>query len=96
MPGEAPYVLFGLWAIAMLVFFVQATQLSCRIEARSPDLVNRTGIPRKAMLFHTVINLKVARDAETQALRRRMIGLLLVVVAGFVLMSVGLFFLRDA
>jgi len=90
MPGEALYVLFGLWAIAMLVVFVQATRLSYRIEARSPDLANRSGVPRKAMLFHTIANLNVARDAETQALRRRMIMLLLVVVAGFLAMAAGI------
>ena len=87
MPGEALYVLSGLWAIAMLVVFVQATRLSYRIEARSPDLANRSGVPRKAMLFHTIANLKVARDAETQALRWRMIRLLLVVAAGFVVLA---------
>jgi hypothetical protein len=90
MPGEALYVLFGLWALAMLVVFVQATRLSYRIEARSPDLTNRSGVPRKAMLFHTITNLKVARDAETQALRRRMIMLLLLVVAGFLAMAAGI------
>ncbi|WP_413467798.1 BrnA antitoxin family protein [Mesorhizobium sp. B2-8-5] len=35
MTGEALYVLFVLWALAMLVVFVQATRLSYRIEARS-------------------------------------------------------------
>ncbi|MBZ9990719.1 hypothetical protein LB572_26800 [Mesorhizobium sp. BH1-1-5] len=90
MPGEALYVLFGLWALAMLVVFVQATRLSYRIEARSPGLTNRSGVPRKAMLFHTITNLNVARDAETQALRRRMIMLLLVVVAGFLAMAAGI------
>jgi hypothetical protein len=90
MPGEALYVLFGLWAIAVLVVFVQATRLSYRIEARSPDLANRSGVPRKAMLFHTIANLNVARDEETQALRRRMIRLLLVVIAGFALMAAGI------
>ena len=92
MPGEALYVLFGLWALAMLVVFIQATRLSYRIEARSPGLTNRSGLPRKAMLFHTITNLNVARDEETQALRRRMIRLLLVVVAGFVLMAAGIGF----
>jgi hypothetical protein len=70
MPGEALYVLFGLWALAMLVVFVQATRLSYRIEARSPDLTNRSGVPRKAMLFHTITNLKVSR-AVAELERRR-------------------------
>lgn len=90
MPGEALYILFGFWALAILVAFVQATRLSYRIEARSPDLANRSGVPRKAMLFHTITNTNVARDEETQALRRRMNRLLLIVVAGFALMAAGI------
>ena len=86
------YLLAGVWAIAILVVFVQAVRLSYRIEARSPGLVNRSGYPRKAMLFHTITNINVARDEETQAMRRRMNRLLLVVVAGFVVMAAGIGF----
>ncbi|MCC6205104.1 MAG: hypothetical protein IT533_08915, partial [Hyphomicrobiales bacterium] len=64
--------LTGLWGIVMLAVFVAAIRLSYRIEARSPDLKNRSGVPRKAMIFHTVTNLGVARDDETQSMRRRM------------------------
>jgi hypothetical protein len=84
------YGLAGVWAIVMLVIFFQAIRLSYRIEARSPELVNRTGIPRNAMIFHTVTNLNVARDAETQALRRRMNLLLLINLAGFLLLWLGI------
>lgn len=80
------YWLAGVWGIVMVAVFIQAIRLSYRIEARSPDLVNGSGLPRKAMMFHTVTNLKVARDAETQAMRRRMNMLLLVNLAGFVLL----------
>ena len=90
MPGEAVYLLFGVWALAILVVFIQAIRLSYRIEARSPDLTNRSGFPRNAMMFHTITNLSVARDEETQGLRRKMIGLLLMVVAGFVLLAAGI------
>ncbi|MBN9222812.1 MAG: hypothetical protein J0I79_33185 [Mesorhizobium sp.] len=90
MAGETLYLLAGVWAIAILAVFVMAIRLSYRIEARSPDLTNRGGFPRKAMLFHTVANLKVARDEETQAMRRRMNGLLLIVLAGFVIMAAGI------
>ncbi|TIX06773.1 MAG: hypothetical protein E5V44_12995, partial [Mesorhizobium sp.] len=62
MPGEAVYLLFGVWALAILVVFIQAIRLSYRIEARSPDLTNRSGLPRNAMMFHTITNLSVARD----------------------------------
>ncbi|RUW24319.1 hypothetical protein EN858_24060 [Mesorhizobium sp. M4B.F.Ca.ET.215.01.1.1] len=90
MPGEAVYLLFGVWALAILAVFIQAIRLSYRIEARSPDLTNRTGVPRNAMMFHTITNLSVARDEETQGLRRKMIRLLLIVVGGFVVLAVGI------
>jgi hypothetical protein len=76
----------GIWGIVMVVIFIQAIRLSYAVERRSPDLQNRTGIPRKAMMFHTVTNMSVARDPETQDLRRRMNRLLLVNLLGFVLM----------
>lgn len=84
------YVFSGVWGLVMIAIFIAAIRLSYRIEARSPDLVNRTGIPRKAMIFHTVTNLSVARDAETQAMRRRMNGLLLLNLAGFIAMWVAI------
>ena len=89
MTGEAFYLLAGVWALGMLAVFIQAIRLSYRIEARSPDLTNRSGFPRKAMMFHTVTNWNVARDAETQAMRRRMNRLLLVVLAGFAVMGLA-------
>lgn len=96
MTGEAFYLLAGVWALAILAVFIMAIRLSYRIEARSPDLTNHSGFARKAMLFHTITNMKVARDEETQALRRRMNGLLLIVVAGFVVMGAGLYVVRSA
>ncbi|MER9714353.1 hypothetical protein [Mesorhizobium sp. M0195] len=79
----------------MLAIFILAIRLSYRIEARSPGLTNRSGFPRKAMMFHTVTNTNVALDQETQAMRRRMIGLLLIVLAGFLLMWAGLSLVRS-
>ena len=95
MKGEAFYLLCGVWAIAILVVFILAIRLSCRIEARSPDLTNHGGFPRKAMLFHTITNMNVARDGETQAMRRRMNGLLLIDLAGFGLLWAGLYLARS-
>ena len=83
-------MLAGIWGIAMIAVFIQAIRLSYRIEARSPDLTNRSGVPRNAMILHTVTNRNVARDLETQTLRWRMNRLLLVNLAGFVLLWVGL------
>ena len=88
------YLLAGVWALAILAVFIQAIRLSYRIEARSPGLTNRSGFPRKAMMFHTITNIKVARDEETQAMRRRMNGLLLIVLAGFAIMGAGLHLVR--
>ena len=96
MTGEAFYLLAGVWALGILVVFILAIRLSYRIEARSPDLTNRSGYPRKAMMFHTIINRRVARDEETQAMRRRMNGLLLIVLAGFAIMGAGLHLIRSA
>lgn len=90
------YWLAGVWAVAMLAIFIQVIRLSYRIEARSPDLVNRTGIPRNAMIFHTVTNWNVARDEETQAMRRRMNGLLTANLAGFILLGLGIWWTRGA
>ncbi|UVK37476.1 hypothetical protein LHFGNBLO_004520 [Mesorhizobium sp. AR10] len=96
MTGETFYLLCGVWALAMLAVFILAIRLSYRIEARSPGLTNRSGFPRNAMMFHTVTNMNVARDPETQAMRRRMNRLLLIVLAGFVLMWAGLYWVRSA
>ena len=79
-------ILTGLWGICMLVIFIMAIRLSYAIERRSAELQNTSGVPRKAMMFHTVFNLNVARDPETQAMRRRMIKLLIINLAGFVSM----------
>ncbi|KQU79559.1 hypothetical protein ASD12_13050 [Mesorhizobium sp. Root102] len=89
------YLLAGVWALAILAVFIQAIRLSYRIEARSPDLTNRSGFPRKAMMFHTVTNMNLARDAETQGMRRRMNRLLLIVLAGFAVMWAGLYLVRS-
>lgn len=96
MTGDAFYLLAGVWALAILAVFIQAIRLSYRIEARSPDLTNRSGFPRKAMMFHTVTNMNVARDAETQGMRRSMNRLLLIVLVGFAVMGAGLSLVRSA
>ncbi|RWP60653.1 hypothetical protein [Mesorhizobium sp.] len=96
MTGETVYLLCGVWALLMLAMFIQAVRLSYRIEARSPGLTNRSGFPRNAMIFHTVTNTNVARDEETQAMRRRMNRLLLIVLAGFALLWAGVSLVQSA
>jgi hypothetical protein len=88
--GTIFYVLTGFWAVAMIAVFIAAIRLSYRIEARSPELVNRTGLPQRAKMLHTVSNWKVATDEETQRMRRRMNRLLLLNLAGFVVLWGGL------
>lgn len=96
MTGETFYFLCGVWALVMLAIFIQAIRLSYRIEARSPGLTNRSGVPRRAMMFHTVTNTNVARDEETQGMRRRMNRLLLIVLAGFALLWAGVSLVQSA
>lgn len=92
--GESIYLLLGAWALVILVIFILAVRLSYRIEARSPRLVNRSGLPRWAMILHAATNLNVARDAETQAMRRRMNLLLLLVLAGFAVMFFAIWWVQ--
>ena len=83
--GMLVYSLFGLWALAMVVILITAIRLCYRVEERSEALRNRTGVPVNANIPAVMFNWKVARDAETQALRRRMNYRLLTVVGGFAL-----------
>jgi hypothetical protein len=89
--GTTFYMLAGVWGVVMIAVFIQAIRLSYRIEARSPELANSSGVPRKAMILHTVTNWNVAQDAETQALRRRMNRLLLIIAGGFLVLWIGMF-----
>lgn len=84
------YLSTGLWAVFMLAIFIQAIRLCYRIEARSENLRNRTGLPQRAQILHVAANWKVARDPETQRLRHRMLGLLGTDLAGFALFWAGL------
>lgn len=88
--GISYYFLSGVWGIAMVTIFILAIRLSYCVEARSPDLRNTTGLPRKAMFVHTAFNRKVARDPETQVLRRRMNVFFLLNLLGFALIWIWL------
>lgn len=69
-------IFVSIWPQLGFGLLISAIVLSYGIERRSPDLKNQTGLPRSAMLFHTVTNRHVARDATTQAMRRTMLLLL--------------------
>lgn len=88
--GGSLYLVCGLWALLMVVILISAIRLCYRVEARSEGLRNRSGIPRNAMVLHAVMNWKVARDDETQALRRAMNLRLLLVVGGMAVMALAL------
>ncbi len=76
-----------IWAPLAIGLVIGVIVLSYQIEQRSPNLTNRTGVPRFAMLFHTITNFNVARDPGTQKLRRIMLGLLAGIVLLFVLVG---------
>lgn len=80
-------IFMRLWPVAALALLAGVIVLSYRIEARSPDLANRTGVPRMAMWFHTATNRKVARDGKTQRLRRIMLALMLAIVVLFIVVG---------
>jgi hypothetical protein len=74
----------GIWAIVMIGMFISVTRMCYAIEARSGRPMLRNGLPGFANVFPVAFNVGVARDAETQRLRWRMIQRLLVILAGFV------------
>ena len=76
------YVLSGGWAIITLALFVYAITLSYRVEKRSRPAGAHPGLPRFADVIGVAFNKpSIARDAQTQGLRRRMVGVMLVVLA---------------
>ena len=85
----------GVWPMLAILFFAGAIVLSYRIERRSEKLV-KPGSPRYAMFFHTITNLHVARDSQTQALRRLMLMLLAGVAILFVLVAIAVPFHEAA
>jgi hypothetical protein len=81
--GTAIYGLFGLWGLVMVAVFITAIRLCYRVEERSEALRNRTGVPFNANIPAVMFNWGVARDEETQRLRRRMNYRLLACLGGF-------------
>ncbi len=77
------------WGICSIALLISAARLCYRIEARSGrpflkhSLKHGLGLPGYANVIPVAFNFRVARDAETQALRWRMNGRLLAILAGF-------------
>ncbi len=83
-------IVAGLWGLVMMALLIQAIRLSYAIEARSEKLANRSGFPRNAMLHLTILNIGVAGDAETQAMRRKMNIFLLINLVGIVALAAAI------
>lgn len=90
MSETALRIVTGLWGVAALAMFVAAVGLSYRIKARSPELQDTGGTRRTLKVLHAAFNWKVARDPETQVLRRRMNTLLLLAFLAVPLLRAGL------
>jgi hypothetical protein len=91
-PGLAFSVIAGAWGLAMVAVLISAIRLCYRVEERSDALRNRTGLPMRAQWLQVIANAGVARDAETQALRRQAIRRFLAILAGFALFGLVLRF----
>ena len=83
--GTVFLALAALWGICSIVLLISATRLCYRIEARSGRPLLKHGLPGYANVVPVAFNLRVARDEETQALRRRMNRRLIAILAGFAL-----------
>ena len=75
--------LSALWGVASIALLISAVRLCYRIEARSGRPMLKHGLPGYANVIPVAFNLGVARDGETQALRRRMNMRLVAILAAF-------------
>ncbi len=79
------YVICALWAMTVIMNFIQATRICYAIEARSGRRPLRSGLPGFANVIPVAFNVGVAKDEETQALRWEMNKRLLIILGGFVI-----------
>jgi len=76
----------GLLGVGMVALLISATRLCYRIEALSGRPFMKKGLPGYANVIPVAFNFGVAKDGETQALRRRMNARLLAIPGGFILL----------
>lgn len=82
-------IIGGVWGLAMIALLIPAIRLCYAAERRSYPEKFEGRLPRRANIFAVAFNFKsIARDEETQALRRRMNRLLLIMLAGFIAMAI--------
>lgn len=80
-------ILAGFWGVVTMALFLVVIKLCYRIEARS---LPPGQMPRRwgyADIIGVSFNVGVARDAETQGLRRRMLMLLALIIGGFIVVG---------
>jgi len=77
------YAFAGLWGAANIALLISAARLCYRIEAHSGRRPLKGGLPGYANVIPVALNLGVAGDEETQALRRRMNGRLAAIIVLF-------------
>jgi hypothetical protein len=67
-------VLLVVSCVAVAWLLISGIRLCRQVEDRSEKLRNFSNVARQARLLHVAMNWDVALDAETQALRWRMIN----------------------
>lgn len=82
--GPLFYIVCGLWGLGMIAILISAIRLCYAVEQRS-GWKKPGSLPTYAAWVPVILNIGVARDGETQALRRRMNLRFLLILAGFVL-----------
>lgn len=83
------YVACGIWAVAVVGALIRATRFAYLIETRSGRPLLRNGLPGFANVIPVALNIGVARDEQTQGLRREVVKRLLIILGGFA--AFGLF-----
>ncbi len=87
------YVISGIWAVGVVLALIRATRMTYAIEARSGRPLLRNGLPGYANVIPVALNIGVAKDEETQAMRRALVRRLMVILGGLV--AFGLFVLMT-
>ena len=77
----------GLIGVSIIAVFISAIRLSYAAEARSKPESSGSGLPRNTNIWGVALNMGVARDEETQVLRRK-VNLRLAVIAGLFLLMI--------
>lgn len=84
-------IISGIWGLAMIALLLPAIRYCYAAERRSYPEKFEGRLPRRANFIAVAFNFKsIARDEETQTLRRKMNRLLLIILASSVAMAIYL------